>query len=348
MPAVPKLLFVPVSGRYGMGEYARSLAIAQGAARRWPEATIHFVLSGQAPYAAEVPFAATLLPSSATFHSAEVTALLASLRPDIVIFDNAGRSAQLRAARRAGARIVYISSRRRQRRKAFRWSWMRLLDEHWLAYPQFVAGPLGSLERLKLKLMGRPTVRYLDVVLPRADAALRTAILARAGCTEQNFVLFVPGGGTGHPGADDAPDSFWGAANVLSAAGVPVAYVGRGRGVGLLTLAELAELMRSARLVVANGGSTLLQALGCGAAVIAVPIAGDQAERTRRCVAAGVTVAARLDSAAIVAAADALLQNDAMRRELAARAASLTLADGMEVAVDALAGLLGPAIIRTA
>jgi hypothetical protein len=32
-----------------------------------------------------------------------------------VIFDNAGRTAQLRAARPVGARIVYISARRRQR-----------------------------------------------------------------------------------------------------------------------------------------------------------------------------------------------------------------------------------------
>jgi len=63
-------LFIPVSGIYGMGEYARSLAIACGFAARRPDAAIHFVLSREAPYALDAPFTTTLLPSSPTFHSA--------------------------------------------------------------------------------------------------------------------------------------------------------------------------------------------------------------------------------------------------------------------------------------
>src|ERR1019366_10046817 len=110
-----------------------------------------------------------LRDSSPTFHSTAVIDVLEKLQPNVVIFDNAGRTAQLRAARRLGARVVYISARRRQRRKAFRWHWMRLIDEHWIAYPEFIAGPLGFFEKLKLQMVGRPIVRYLDVILPRAD-----------------------------------------------------------------------------------------------------------------------------------------------------------------------------------
>ncbi len=123
-------------------------------------------------------------------------------------------------------------------------------------------------------------------------------------------MLVVPGGGTGHPGADEAVAQFMAAARTLAARGVATVYVGpvgrrrtaRSSGtaederhwhpLGPLPQADLAELMRSARLIVANGGSTLLQAIACGAACIAVPIAKDQSERTRRCVAAGVAVAA--------------------------------------------------------
>src|ERR1700733_10419308 len=68
----PRILFLPVSGPYGMGEYARSLAIAQAAQRQWPRGEMHFALSRHAPYAATVPFAATLLDSSPTFHSAAI------------------------------------------------------------------------------------------------------------------------------------------------------------------------------------------------------------------------------------------------------------------------------------
>jgi predicted glycosyltransferase len=353
--ATVRILFVPVSGTYGMGEYARSLAIARAASRRWPGAAIHFVLSREAPYAADAPFRTTLLSSSPTFHSAAVIELLEAWRPDIVIFDNAGRTAQLRAARRSGARVVYISARRRQRRKAFRWHWMRLIDEHWIAYPEFIAGPLGFFEKLKLTMVGQPLVRYLDVIFSRADPAQRAAILSRAGCGAGSFVLVVPGGGTGHPGAADAVGQFMAAAHALAARGAATVYVGPTSGgagaidavhqpnlhlLGPLPQADLAELMRSALLIVANGGSTLLQAIACGNACIAVPIAKDQIERTRRCVAAGVAAAATLDAASIVQAADRLLQNEPERAALAERAAHLKLADGVDVAIQALGALV--------
>jgi hypothetical protein len=348
--AAPRILFVPVSGIYGMGEYARCLAIARAASRHWQGAAIHFVLSREAPYAADAPFPATLLPSSPTFHSAAVIELLEKWRPDVVIFDNAGRTAQLRAARRLGARVVYISARRRQRRKAFRWHWLPLIDEHWIAYPEFIAGRMGVLERLKLKIAGRPIVRYLDVIMSRADPGQRGAILSRAGCEAGTFVLVVPGGGTGHPGADDAVAEFMAAARTLAARGAATVYVGpAGIGaesnwhpLGPLPQPELVELMHAARLIVANGGSTLIQAIACGSACIAVPIAKDQAERIRRCVAAGVAAAATLDAGSIVHAANQLLQNEPRRAALAERADHLGLADGVALAIQALGPLVEP------
>jgi UDP:flavonoid glycosyltransferase YjiC (YdhE family) len=150
------------------------------------------------------------------------------------------------------------------------------------------------------------------------------------------------------------------AARALAASGTKTVYVGptgehAGAGssagaadeanwlhLGPLPQDELAELMRAARLVVANGGSTLLQAIACGSACIAVPIAKDQAQRIRRCVAAGVAFAAALDSARIMQAAAQLLRNEPQRAALAARASGLGLADGVEIAVQALCGLLEP------
>ena len=336
-----------------MGEYARSAAIARAVIQRWPGAAIHFVLSRRAPYAAGVPFPTTLLPSSATFHSADVIELMQSWRPQVVLFDNAGRSAQLEAARRLGARIVYISARRRQRRRAFRMRWMRLIDEHWIAYPEFIAGELTFLERLKLKLLRRPVVRYLDVILARAPALDSAAILPRVGCVAGNYVLVVPGGGTGHPGAGAAVEQFLAAACRLAARGAVTVFVGPAdlcaadappptnlRAVGALPQAELGLLMRGARLIVANGGSTLLQAIACGAACVAVPIARDQAERVRRCVDRGVAVASPLEAARMAETAAALWDDEPARAALAQRAAGLALADGVEVAVAALGALI--------
>jgi ADP-heptose:LPS heptosyltransferase len=350
--ATPRLLFVPVSGAFGMGEFARSLAIAQGAAERWPHASIQFILSREAPYAAQLPFPAALLASSPTFHSAAVIEIMNHWRPDIVIFDNAGRTAQLRAAQKIGARVIYISARRRQRNKAFRVSWMRLTDEHWIAYPEFIAGKLRFLERLKLKLLGRPAVRYLDVILTPA----RESPASRPGIAD-GYLLIVPGGGTGHPGAGDAVEIFLRAARGLAAAGVDTVFVGRAgtpssateaarggcaavRLLGSLPQAELAGLMRGARLIIANGGSTLLQSIACGRACVAVPIAGDQAERIRRCVDLGVAVAAPLAADAMVKIAADLWRDGGRLDALARRSVALGLADGVDVALRAMTALL--------
>jgi hypothetical protein len=369
----PRLLFVPVSGAFGMGEYARSLAIAQAAASRWPGAAVRFVLSREAPYAARTPFPTTLLASSPTFHSAAVIEVIEQWRPDLVVFDNAGRTAQLRAAKRSGAGVIYISARRRQRSKAFRMHWMRLIDEHWIAYPEFVAGSLSLVERLKLDVMRRPVVRYLDVILTAAQAPARDAdgkaagqpLWSRAGVAADSYVLVVPGGGTGHPGASGAveerrgnasghgdgrtraPESEQGEETNRGESG------GRGgesgvsaseaaahlRMLGTLPQAELAELMRGARLIIANGGSTLLQSIACGKPCIAAPIAGDQAERIGRCVRVGAARAAALDSADILRVARQLLGDEAQLETLAGRAIALGLADGVEVALRAMNAL---------
>ncbi len=334
-----------------MGEYARSLAIAQGIRVRWPGAAVHFILSRDASYAAAAPFPTTLLPSSPTFHSAAVIAVIESWHPDVVIFDNSGRTRQLRAASRSGAAVVYISARRRQRNKAFRLRWMRMVDEHWIAYPEFIAGSLGRVERLKLKLLARPVVRYLDVVLHVERARAQAPIVARWRLTPEEYVLVVPGGGTGHPGASDAVRQFAEAARGLAVAGVDTVFIGpaaagsardapRLRTVTSLAQTDLADLMRGARLIVANGGSTLLQSIASGKPCIGVPVAADQPERIRRCVDAGAAVAAALDAPAIVAAAMALLNDASALDRLAGRAIALGLADGVEVAGRAIGALL--------
>jgi len=346
---------VPVSGPYGVGEFARCSAIASAALERWPQASVHFLLSRHAPYIAKVPFPVTRLPASATFHSAEVIEFMRRWRPDVVIFDNAGRTAQLEAAQRLGARLVFISSRPRQRRRAFRLAWMRLLDEHWIAYPKLIAGGLGLIERLKLTLLRRPAVRYLDVIMARAaNSTTTSARAAGPAVSGGNDVVVVPGGGTGHPGAEDAAQKFLAAARGLAAAGFATTFVGPTGDAGepsnaassarlactaSLPQADLAALMRSARLVIVNGGSTLLQAIACGAACVAAPIAGDQLERIRACAAAGVAVEAAPQAADLEAQARRLLEDEPARAALAQRAAALGLADGVEVALNALESL---------
>lgn len=341
----PRLLFIPVSAPRGMGEYARCLALATALAQRVPGIEIHFALSRDAPYAADTPFATTLLPSSATFHPREVRALIAEFRPRVVVFDNAGRTSQLRAAQRSGARVVYVSSRRRQRRRAFRLRWMPLIDEHWIAYPEFIAGAPTLLERLKLRLLRRPRVRFIDALLPAADPALAARCLERFSLVTGDYVLIVPGGGSAHPGAENAPAIVAAAARRI-ARRLPVLLVGACDGVteeaGLriaprLALAELCELIRAARLVVTNGGDTLLQVLACGRPCVAVPIAHDQGARIERCVHAGLALGAPLEAAAIESIARRALEDAVAGAAAPARQA---VRNCLEETLSALTALL--------
>lgn len=340
-----KVLFVPVSAARGFGEYARALEIARATQRRWPGAQLHFVLSAQAPYAAQCPFPATLLPGSATLHTPQVLGLLQAFRPQLVIFDNAGRTAQMRAARAGGARLVYISSRRRQRRKAFRLRWMRLLSEHWIAYPGFIAGELRWWERLKLRMLGRPRVRFVDTVLAAATDGEAVAV-------EGEFVLVVPGGGTSHPGAPDAPRIIGDAAVGLAARGIrtvlvsAVAPTAANEDTALLQRlprlpqAQLLQLLRRARIVISNGGDTLLQALACGCACVAVPIAHDQAARIARCRDLGLIRDAPLDAAAIVEAVATLQGDERGRLTLSERSRAAGVQDAMPRILDWMADLV--------
>lgn len=348
------MLFVPVSGARGMGEYARSLALATAASQRLPALDIHFVVSQQAPYAADTPFPKTLLPSSPTFHTQEMRELIRFLHPSLVVFDNAGRTAQLKAAAASGARVVYVSSRPRQRRKAFRIGWMRMLDEHWIAYPEFIAGGFGPLEQFKLSLLRRPAVRFLDAVLPMANEALGSRMLERFSLKRGEYALVVPGGGTDHPGAENAPQIVANAARELARAGVPTLLVAAPETSGAaqsgdylrtsprIPMAELAELLRASRIVVSNGGDTLLQAIASAKPCIAVPIAGDQSHRISKCERAGLAIGAPLEAAALSRDAASLFGDETRRQALASRLGAANVRNGMEVALESIGRLSAP------
>ncbi|HLY52733.1 MAG TPA: hypothetical protein VKQ31_06960, partial [Steroidobacteraceae bacterium] len=172
---------------------------------------------------------------------------------------------------------------------------------------QFIAGAPTRLERLKLRLLGRPRLRFIDALLAPADPARAARCLQRFSLAAGEYVLVVPGGGSGHPGAEHAP-AIVAAASRAIARRVPVLLVGPAlpggdapalRVAPRLPPGELCELIRAARLVVTNGGDTLLQALACERPCVAVPIAHDQSARIERCVRAGRAVGVPLAAQAI-------------------------------------------------
>lgn len=347
--ASPTVLFVPVSGPSGMGEFARARSIADALVAQNPGIGIHFLLHRAAPYAAGFHHPATLLPASPTLCTREVVEVIERLRPRIVVFDNAGRTAQLRAAKRVGAAVVYVSSRSRQRYKAFRLRWMRLIDEHWISYPELIAGAPTLIERWKLRWLARPELHYLDTVLAATDESAADELLADFGTPD---IVIVPGGGSQFHDASMTPARFaeWGAAlaikghRVVFVAGpsftLELPQTSHFRTVRSVAGGALHALLARSRAVLVNGGDTLLQALALDKPCIAVPIAGDQAERIARCAAQGVVLSPKPDD--VVDIGERVLVDAASRDDLALHRRALALRDALPGIITRLERYLAP------
>jgi glycosyltransferase involved in cell wall biosynthesis len=354
----PRFVFIPVSGPGGAGEYFRSLAIARGLDQRWPGAEIRFVLNRHAPYAASSPYLGLLLDDSPTRASAAVERYLQQQHADVVVFDSSGRLAQYRAARAAGGRVVYISSRPKTRWKGFRVRRMRVLDQHWIAQPRLLGGEPTAYERLKLRLVGRPELVILDTLHEPIVADEVRSLQRQLGLEPGRYIVLCPGGGgTFEPGSDPAQVFVDAAARLAARRPEPVVVVVGARLHATLAAqtrpatlqilphlpnGELLGLVRDAAVTAINGGSLLLQSLAQRAPVVAAPIAGDQAARIDACAAHGAAVAAPLDAAALEAAVVALLDDPAARESLRGGMAQLALRNGVETATEAVARLLAP------
>jgi hypothetical protein len=356
----PSVMFIPSSGADGAGEYFRCITIAQGVCRRWPLASIRFIINREAGYARDVPFEAVLVDGTPTFNTATVNRAIAEMRADIVVFDSAGRVAQIAHARRCGAATVYVSSRDKTRWKGFRLRRMRHLEQHWLAWPRFLGGHLTRWERLKIRLMRRPEIVFLDPLLPALDAGRAAEYRRGLGIEGRPYLLVCAGAGGYQRSGIPAPEVFVGAAaRAHQETGIPVVWIKgpnyRGdwhgaRGVlelGAVTPSEMLHLLAGAQLAVVNGGSLLPQALAVKTVCVAAPIAGDQAQRIDACVRQGLAVAARLEVESIAAAILRLLQDPAQRTAIRSRLQQLNVGNGVDQAVDALALLLSKQRITT-
>jgi hypothetical protein len=356
MHVAPRFLFIPVSGPGGAGEYYRSLAIASGLQRRWPGCSIRFLLNREAPYASSSPYPVTLLDDSPTRATAGVNACLERERPDVVLFDSSGRLAQYRAAHASGAAVVYVSSRPKTRWKGFKWRRMALLDQHWIAQPEFLGGALTPWQRLKLSVVGRPRVLFLDALHEPVDAAGTQARQQALGVTAGGYVLLCPGGGGLFEPGIDAAQVFFEAARELAVGRQELFVAVLGPRICEHSLNSplppnlkiidrvpngvLLGLIRSARLAAVNGGSLLLQSLTQSVPLVAAPIAQDQIERVRRCAEAGYVGAAALDAASLATAVRRLLDDHVLRDRLRSRIGQLALRNGVETATEAVAQLL--------
>ena len=349
--ATRRVLFAPVSGPGGAGELMRCLIIARELVRAEPGADIRFLVARDAVFREAVEFPIIDLDDSPTRCTPQVIAAIEAFRPDVMVFDNSGRTPQLRAARRAGARIVFSSRAPRLRWKAFRIKWMQLLDEHWMVFPTFITGGLTRLERFKLRMFRDCTVRQFDTLFTPSEPGERRDALAQRGLEPEGYVAFVPGGRGESTREAEPAELFIAAAREFVAATGQRTVVLTGRTSvshsddPRLTLlpriepGEVQHLLCAAMLVVSNGGTTMIHTLAHGRPIVAVPLASDQVRRIRRAVRLQIVATCSRTPGAIAATAATLLREPARREAMVGRTAELGIGNGVTEAVAALRSL---------
>ena len=291
--AGPVILFIPVSGPQGAGEYYRALTIAQACRARHPDWDLNICVSRDAEVERPNGIRYHRLEASPTRDTGGVARILRELRPDLVIFDSTLRQRQLKLCRQAGVdRVVYISSRPSSRRRGFGLRKLRGLDEHWLITAPGDARLTGR-ERLLARLNPRLRIRFLSTLLNPDASDEASPFAEQPDLPERGYVLFVSGGGGGSVDGEPIDRIFQQAARRFHAmTGHPTVLIAgplstvslesvQGR-VEMRSVApgRLAAMIDQATLVVSGGGSLVQQVLVQGRPLIAVPAGGrDQPER---------------------------------------------------------------------
>ena len=304
-----KVLFIPVSTAKGIGEYMRSLIIAQAISRQWPETEVSFILNKSAPYASSCPFPHFLLDDTPTKCIPEVKQLISDFAPDVTLFDCSGRASQVRHAKACGSKVVFISQHKKKRNRGFSIGRLPYLDAHWITQFKFVDGDLTWLEKLKLKLFHAKPPLFIGPVFSPAAPDLPAELKHLA---QQDYVLWAAGGGGHSCKGMPATEVFYHAAQALPDQQLQhVLLTGANyqselqasphvQLIKCLPNDQLIALMQRAKLVVSGGGDMMGQAIVLNKNIVAISVAGDQPTRVAKCLAQKLIYTAPLEPSAIV------------------------------------------------
>lgn len=350
-PPSRSVLFIPVTGPSGAGEYYRCLAVAQSLWQRKPDLDIHFVVSRRATVTTPAGFTCHWLDDTPTRQTETVLDVLNSIRPTLAVFDSSFRTRQLQQAKRTGATVVCLVSRRRKRRQLMMPWKLAHIDRIWVTGETRPRGHPGWLEQILTRPWGGH-FQFVGPVLPPMTSAKDGATFPQK---FQDYVLVAPGGGGGMIHGEPAARVFHQAARILvEERGLRALFVPgplyRGdwpevEGLEIkdsLPPSEMRQAISRATVCLLGGGSLLLQGIAAGRACVAAPAGGrDQPQRIRQLAQGGLIMTpTRSDPAGLAQAVGRLWRDPSQRAALEHNAQNSEFKDSMAELSDALIDLL--------
>ena len=268
----------------GMGELAQCAILAQVLKLAIPEITmaclLHHAAAGKfAPGWREIP-----LEQTPTLANRETTVWIQRLKPRVLLFDSAGRAAQLQAAKAVGAHTIFLAGRETSRRKIISLRRLRYLDALWLSQPAAFWRPLPLWKRLLLKCYPKLRVETIGVVFAKADTRQLEPELAAFATAAPYVLMTLGGGGIFSAGIAQNDLAFQAAEECFAKTGVRSILICGPNATALPTStaacyvlrsvpnAALVALIETSILVLCNGGYTLLQAVALNKATLALAL----------------------------------------------------------------------------
>ena len=356
MPKAPVILFVPVSSEEGIGEYMRSKIVADSIVARWPDAHIEFVLNSFAPYANACPYPAHLVNDTPTKRIKEVNQLVTRLKPDLVVFDAAGRKAQLKHAYKCGAKVVFVSQHRRKRARGMKIERALVTHSHWVVQPEFVIGDITAFDKFKLNLIKRPLPIFTGSIFAKPDRQRLQQLQALYGIKPGQYLVYSSGSGGHKVGAELAADIFaQTAANVFKLTGIPSLMVYGPNypkalpeiegviAIPALTSIDFISLLSQAQAAVLSGGDTLLQAIALHIPTLAVAVSKDQPSRIKQCVQHQLVLGCDINPKDMTHTANLLMDAD-IRQKLIDEMLKQGDAEGLDICMAEGTRLLGETV----
>ncbi|MCL1062982.1 hypothetical protein MK852_12675 [Shewanella benthica] len=353
MLSAPKFLFVPVSTPEGIGEYMRSKIIADEVMNRWPEAQIDFVLNRHVSYIDDCPYSTHLVDDTPTKKTREVNQLITELKPDVVIFDAAGRKAQLKHAHRMGAKVIFISQHRRKRSRGMKIARARVTDSHWVVQPKFVIGDISRFDKLKLGMIKREHPIYTGSIFTSPTSEQKKYLYDKYEIKQRGYLLYSAGSG-GHSLKEGlAADLFAQVAKtIFRETGIPSLMVFGPNypkplpdmegviAIPHLNTREFINLLDGAKAAILSGGDTMLQSIALKTPALAVAVSKDQPPRINSCAAANLILACGSDQQEMLTRTRKLIDVKSLNN-LQASMAGLNDTNGLDIGMSEIARLIG-------
>ena len=306
----PRILFIPVSSLSGIGEYMRSLIIANAVQAKYPHADIHFLLNREVGYQKNCPYTVHLSNGSATKDTNSVNKLIQELHPDLVIFDASGRAKQFKQAKKSGALVAFISQHKAKRSRGLKLNRLFHTDVHWVVQPSFCIEPLTLFEKMKLTLFKKPRPKNIGAVFTEPKLANKDEVFSNHSLMNEAYILFNAGSG-GHKNKGElSTDLYYLAAQkihqktgikcvVIFGDNYPHEIPVHGGDSDILCIKSLSNedfvvLLNHAKACVVSAGDTLLQCIELKKPTVAAAVSKDQPRRLRTCAQEGLVLAAKL------------------------------------------------------